>query len=119
MDQIHAEKPVEKTDAPKSRPWGLALLSGAVFGGLTAAAANWLGLHSQPLVNRGRVNFARNWATGIAGVSAGAVAMYGTLHADNEAPHGVHNETPNSSIDASEAEHHGNSRIPSPGERSL
>lgn len=119
MDQIHAATPVEKTDVQTPRPWGLAVLSGAIFGGLAAAATNWLGLHSQPFINRGKVNFARNWATGIAGVSAGAVAVYGTLRSAEEPPHGVHNEAPDAKIDASEVEHHGNARILSPGERSL
>lgn len=118
MDSIHSEKTVEP-EVPRSRPWGLALLSGAVFGGLAAAAANWLGLHSQPLMNRGRVNFGRKWATGVSGVAAGAVAMYGTLHAPDEAPPGVHNEVPTGKIHAAEAEHKGHARIPSPGERSL
>lgn len=119
MDPIHSETPVEPEQTQRSRPWGLALLSGAVFGGLAAAAANWLGMHSQPLINRGRVNFGRKWATGVSGVAAGAVAMYGTLHAPDEAPPGVHNEVPTAKINAGEAEHKGNARIPSPGERSL
>ncbi len=119
MDPMHIAAHEKEPDAPKSRPWGMALLSGTVFGGLAAAATHWVGLHSQPFIMHGKKDLFRNWATAAAGLSAGAIAVYGALRSAEEPPKGIENDRPGVKIAASDAEHHGNAKIASPGERSV
>lgn len=117
MDQIRAATPVEDANAQAPRPWLRAIFSGAVFGILGAAAANWLSLHSQPRLTRERINFGRKWVTGVAGVASGAVAIYSTLRPADHAPVGVDNDGPSTHVQADSAVH--GSKVLSAGERSL
>ena len=119
MDEIRAATPVEDANVKTSRPWLRAVLSGAVFGGLAAAAANWLALHSQTRLRRHDITFGRHWVTGVAGVASGAVAMYSTLRPADQAPKGVDNDGPNSQVQAETIEHGNKLQALSQGERAL
>lgn len=119
MEITHTAAQTKEPDAPKSRPWGMALLSGAVFGGLAAAAAHWVGAHSQPLIMHGKKGLFHRWTTAAAGVTAGAVAVYGAMRSAEEPPKGIENERPSLKIAASDAEHHGNAAVFSAAKRSL
>ncbi len=120
MEKIQDDAPVDADGEEKPRPWLRAIFSGAVFGGLGAAATHWMAYHSTSLADRGKVSFARNWTSAVVGVASGTVAMYGTLRADDAPTRSVFkdpSDTPDTKIDAASAQH--GSVIASPGERSL
>ena len=114
MDKIRAATPVEDANVKTSRPWIRAIMSGAVFGGLAAAAANWLALHSQTRLRRHHITFGRQWLTGVAGVASGAVAMYSVLRPAEDAPKGVDNDGPSMQVQAETVEHGSKVNAPLP-----
>lgn len=121
MEKIQSATPAEKGEERSSRPWIRALMGGAVFGGLGATGAYWLGHHSLSPAERLKPAFGRKWTSVIAGVATGTVAMYGTMRAEDKPPRSVFPEMPSGSPNATvlhdSLEHDG--VIASPGERSL
>lgn len=107
MEKIQSVTPIEADGAAKPRPWLRAVFSGAVFGGLGAAAMHWLAYHSTSIENRAKASLGRNWMSGVAGVASGVVAMYGTLRAEDAPPRSVFevpSDTPGTAVNAASAQ---------------
>lgn len=120
MDSVQVDKATRVDDEKPSRPWLQAVLSGAVFGTLGAAAMSWLGHHSIPAIDRAKPSIARNWMTALGGLASGTVAVYGTLHV--EKPPSVAHDEPHKSVPEKTVATHSvqmDSTVRSAGERSL